>query len=875
MSEVVPHTQFEREIDVRWRRRVSAAAEGSGFWFFVATIAIFAFLPGSIGDPGRSLLALLLCGFSLFRASACFISGSFRISDPVLFLPLAGIVGLALFQLLPLSSASDDPFETRSFIIFFSALVLAGESLRHLANSSRQLRILVGAIIAVGVCSAAYGIVRATLAEPSQQYAQFANRNHYAFLAEMTMGLLLGLLIKGRLSRANRLAGGILTAVIIYSLLTAGSRGGLVSLIAMLLFSVIAHTFFSKRNAQLHSSGRLTASRGIPFKVRLLGVGAACALIVIVSVAAIAFVGGDKAVTRFEQVRDEVESQSDTRMNRGTIWSITVDLIKQHPIAGAGFGAYAAAITRFDHSNGTFPLEQAHNEYLEILANGGIIGLILFGTFFSLAASRAFRAVSADAQLLRSTCFGATLGVFGVLVHSLVDFGLHVPLNALVFVVLLAIATNGPATRRPRPDAMKGSVAHHNELWHRFGAILYAIVVLAVGTFAAREFLSEYFAASSMTSKSLSEAHLAVKVFDGDPTAQQALGVLLLERGDHKEAANALAKAVNLRTQDYKGWQLLGDAKYAGGDLIGAESAYINAIELAPDYSRPNFLYGKLLLETDRHMQGFEVLSKSAENKFSLFPQIVDLAERYYPNDAAAIERAASPRSVEAKTYLARYFIMRSLMTSNLRAFLLGSEISEQARNEFVNLLIEKNNFSLAHELWASRIASDDRPGSEAVFDGGFEQTTGGRQGLFGWNVDQELSGVSVSRTQQDPHSGSYAIRIKFSGEVALGRNILSQLVLVRPDSTYVLKFYYRSSEILSASPPAILVTDPTGSELGRSVTLKSTENKWIEISVSFISKQTPAVNVVLVRPACDSTPCPIFGELSLDDFSLVDPPSR
>lgn len=421
---------------------------------------------------------------------------------------------------------------------------------------------------------------------------------------------------------------------------------------------------------------------------------------------------------------------------------------------------------------------------------------------------------------------------------------------------------------------MKESGARHNEIWHRFGAILYAIVALTIGTFAARQFLSEYFAASAMTSDSLSEAHLAVKIFDGDPTAQQALGALLLGRGDDKEAANALGRAANLRSHDYEGWQLLGNAKYAAGDLIGAESAYIKAIELAPDYSEPNFLYGRFLLETGRNSQGFAALSKSAENNFSLFPQIVDLADRCYPNDAAAIERAVSPRSVEAKTYLARYFIVRSLMTPNTLMFLLGSEIPEQARNEFVNLLIESNNYSLAHELWASRIASD-KPAGEAVFDGGFEHTTDGRQGVFGWRVDQELLGVSASRTQHDPHSGSYAIHIKFSGEVPLGSTILSQLVLVRPDSNYAVKFYYRSSEILSASPPAILVTDPAGSELGRSVTLKNTENNWIEISVKFASKQTPAVNIALVRPACDSTPCPIFGELSLDDFSLVDSPSR
>jgi len=431
-----------------WHRTVSNGTEEFAFWLFIATIVLFAFLHGSVGDPARSLLAALLCSFSLLRGLASLLSGSFRVSDPALILPLAGIVGLAIVQILPLpfvsGLASEDPFETKSFIIFFSSLVLAGESLRHLTNTSRRLRVLIGAIIAIGVGSAIYGITRSIFVVPSEQYAQFANRNHYAVLAEMATGLLLGLLLKQRLSKAQWLAVSLLGAVIIHSLLTAGSRGGLISLIAMLLFSVIMYAFFSKRDHQSRFAGRRSDLDGLPLKTRIIGVACVCVLIVIVSTAAIAFVGGNQTVTRFEQVRDEIESQSDIRLNRGTIWNITIELIKDRPITGAGFGAYASAITPFDRSNGTWPLEQAHSEYLELLANGGVVGLIFFGTFFILAARRAFRGLGSEDPLLRSACFGAMVGVFGVLVHSLVDFGLHVPLNALVFVVLLVIATNDP-----------------------------------------------------------------------------------------------------------------------------------------------------------------------------------------------------------------------------------------------------------------------------------------------------------------------------------------------------------------------------------------------------------------------------------------------
>lgn len=426
---------------------VSRSIERLAFSVLVATIMLFAVADGNIGDPARSSLALMLCGFSLLRVLASLISGNFRLSDPVLILPLAGIVGLALLQILPLQSIvnfySADPFETKGFIVFFSALILAGESLRHLVNNPRRLRLLVGTIITVGVSSAVYGIARTILVPTGEEYAQFINRNHYAVLAEMSTGLLLGSLIRGHLSKDLRLVGWLLTAIIIYSLLTAGSRGGLASLVAMALFSVIVHALVAKVDVRPGLSEPRLNRRAWPFTIRLLAVTGTCVMIVIVSLAAIAFVGGDRVVTRLERVRDEVEQQSDLRMNRGTIWNITIDLIKARPVTGAGFGSYAAAITRFDHSDGSWALEQAHSEYLEILANGGVVGLALFGAFVVLVVKRAAYGLRAEDPLIRSTCFGASIGIFGVLIHSLVDYGLHVPINALICVVLVVIATNG------------------------------------------------------------------------------------------------------------------------------------------------------------------------------------------------------------------------------------------------------------------------------------------------------------------------------------------------------------------------------------------------------------------------------------------------
>ncbi len=83
--------------------------------------------------------------------------------------------------------------------------------------------------------------------------------------------------------------------------------------------------------------------------------------------------------------------------------------------------------------------QRAHNEYLELLAGGGIIGAVL-GVWFVFIVVRESRNRLHDFDpFRRSVCLGALVGLVGVAIHSLVDFGLHVTVNALVCCVLITI----------------------------------------------------------------------------------------------------------------------------------------------------------------------------------------------------------------------------------------------------------------------------------------------------------------------------------------------------------------------------------------------------------------------------------------------------
>src|SRR5204863_10163807 len=90
---------------------------------------------------------------------------------------------------------------------------------------------------------------------------------------------------------------------------------------------------------------------------------------------------------------------------------------------------------------GLYRLEQAHNDYLQILADAGIIGGLLGLSFLVLLFSKGFARRSSDDKFRRGVATGALAGCFAVLVHSAFDFTLHTTANALLFLVLAAMAT--------------------------------------------------------------------------------------------------------------------------------------------------------------------------------------------------------------------------------------------------------------------------------------------------------------------------------------------------------------------------------------------------------------------------------------------------
>jgi O-antigen ligase len=118
-----------------------------------------------------------------------------------------------------------------------------------------------------------------------------------------------------------------------------------------------------------------------------------------------------------------------------------------------GMGAYWAAIPEFHDASGIMTPQEAHNDYLELLASGGVAGLAFVVWFAVIVFRRTRKNLRSGNRFRRAACFGAALGIAGVAVHSLVDFGLHTIVNALVFTTLVVIATSKPGMEKQTRNA--------------------------------------------------------------------------------------------------------------------------------------------------------------------------------------------------------------------------------------------------------------------------------------------------------------------------------------------------------------------------------------------------------------------------------------
>ena len=401
--------------------------------------------------------------------------GMLRISKNILQLPLLGMVALGLFQLLPLRDADNagvltapavrtlslDPYATRLVLVQIITLFTFFAAALVFVDSPHRLRTIVRTIGIFGFVLAIFGMTQ-SFTSPTKVYwvrelaqstafGPFINRHHFAGYMELTLAIPLGLLFSGAIEAEKKLLYIFAVAMMGVALILTGSRGGIISLIVEVLFLVAIAGLKRKHHDTEPAEKQKRVRSGI------VRVALALALIIGILAGTLLF-GGEQALSRFVGT----VNTDDPTTGRAHFWNVTLDIIHAHPFMCAGLGSFGVIYTRYDSRNGLYRLEQAHNDYLQILSDAGIIGAGL-GLFFVIALFRmGFARRETGDEFRRGVATGALAGCFAVLVHSFFDFTLHTTSNALLFLVLAALATLNGRVEVKRSRLRRKRRRHHD-----------------------------------------------------------------------------------------------------------------------------------------------------------------------------------------------------------------------------------------------------------------------------------------------------------------------------------------------------------------------------------------------------------------------------
>ena len=424
-------------------------------------LIVLAALPYGTAQPWWK--ALFVCGVFSICILALLenaLNGAPGFQGMFLALPLICLSIFSYLQSLPLwpnkpvaglsnaptwTAISDDPYQTQFFAVQVLALAAVLAMLYRYASTEFRIKCLVYVTLAVAATSAIFGLLRQTtqqgpgfvlpFLEPGQGYGQFINRNHFAYLMEMAFGLGLGIALVGGVKRDRVPLYVSLLLPIWTALVLSNSRGGVLAMLTQVILAALL-LLKPSSSTRLNENSRLQTSR-------LLKVGLLVTLVLGLIVGTI-WVGGDPLVKSFQSVSNELNPEAQTAYSgasRNEIWRATLKMFAAHPIFGVGLGAYWIGITAYHDASGLVTPQEAHNDYLELLSSGGLVGFGL-GVWFALIVFRKIRsALKTRTGFTRAVCVGATMGIAGVAVHSIFDFGLHILVNALVLMVLLMMST--------------------------------------------------------------------------------------------------------------------------------------------------------------------------------------------------------------------------------------------------------------------------------------------------------------------------------------------------------------------------------------------------------------------------------------------------
>ncbi len=364
------------------------------------------------------------------------IDGQVKVRWNPLFAPMAAFGALIVVQLIFRRTAY--PHDTVSLALLYVAYAalcfLAGQTLVRGAQA-RSLTLLYSVY---GAAMAVFALLQGIssngklywMRQPRNGgwiYGTYVNHNHYAGLMEMLVPIPMIVSLTRLAPPKVRAVAAAASAVMVGTIFLSGSRGGMIAIMAEL---IMLATLLVKQKRGLRTG---------------IGIGLFLAIVMGLAV----WVGGSELSQRIASVgpgHSDLANDIRRDINRDGL-----HMFAKRPILGWGLGSFPIVYPQFRTFYTNFFVNEAHDDYLQLLVEMGLLGFGIMVWFVVTLYRRAFKKMKNwTSDISGAMALACVLGLSGILVHSAVDFNLQIPANAALFYVLCTVASSEPFAKPAR-----------------------------------------------------------------------------------------------------------------------------------------------------------------------------------------------------------------------------------------------------------------------------------------------------------------------------------------------------------------------------------------------------------------------------------------
>jgi O-antigen ligase len=423
-------------------------------------IVVFSATAHGIVEPWSLLVfEFLTLALTLMWAAKAFVTQRLTLEIPQIIWPITMLFVIGLVQSISWqdslnrrqSLSFDVEATSRTTIMLGILIVLSLIAANTLTSPNLLLRFL-KVMIGFGAALSVFGLfqhfsgsrqiywLRPAEAAP---FGPFFNRNHFAGYLELILPLPLAFIATGYV-RGEKLAlygaaAVFMGTAIIFTL----SRAGMISVFVELIFLAVIG-YRRSRISNLARGNRRTQM----LKAAFISLALLASIL-----AGVLWFGVEPVINRIatgDPNNSDMRQSQSFYSNRGEIWNDSLSMIRDNFHLGVGLGAYPTAYPLYTKNPFTAGvIAEAHNDYLQIMTDAGLIGGFLAIWFLLILFRAIARGLRNDNPSTAAIVIGGGAGAAGLLTHSIFDYNLHLPSHALLFLVFSTMITRLAVAENP------------------------------------------------------------------------------------------------------------------------------------------------------------------------------------------------------------------------------------------------------------------------------------------------------------------------------------------------------------------------------------------------------------------------------------------